>query len=53
MSLLGAFAPLFSIQPVADTLRDEIEKQVGNGSEYVFPEAAHLYKTNANGIFAG
>lgn len=36
--------------PLADILRDEIKKQAGNGSEYVFPEAAHLYKTNANGI---
>ncbi|MCF7848565.1 MAG: tyrosine-type recombinase/integrase [Kiritimatiellales bacterium] len=36
--------------PLADILLDEIQKQAGNGSEYVFPKAAHLYKTNANGI---
>lgn len=32
--------------PLADLLRTEIEKQKGNGSEYVFPELARQYKSD-------
>lgn len=32
--------------PLADLLRIEIEKQKGNGSEYVFPELAEQYKND-------
>lgn len=36
--------------PLADILLDEIKKQEGNGSEYIFPEAAKLYTANRNGV---
>ncbi|VGO17583.1 hypothetical protein PDESU_06181 [Pontiella desulfatans] len=36
--------------PLADVLRDEIKGQVGNGAEYVFPDAAKLYTANRSGI---
>jgi integrase len=36
--------------PLADILLEEIRKREGNESEYVFPEAARLYKTNPDGI---
>lgn len=34
--------------PLADLLREEIEKQLGNGSDYVFPKLADQYERNAH-----
>ncbi len=36
--------PLFAL------LRQEIEKHLGNGSEYVFPEQAEMYNRNDDGV---
>jgi len=36
--------------PMFAKLEDELRKHVDNGSEYVFPELAQMYKKNAQGI---
>lgn len=36
--------------PVFPMLNDELQKQKGNGKEYVFPEQAAMYQANPDGI---
>lgn len=36
--------------PIFPLLNDELQKQKGNGSEYVFPDQAAMYQANPDGI---